>query len=189
MDANYNLDCVYCYCCTPFLGAFLRFLSHWRLADQVLILCLCHIPSEPCRLYLRWETTKFCIFRAGYITGLAMAVSLAHQIQWTQIIWYTITKQCGESNVGTPLLHQCSFSSLLVGAPQTSTALHTLPPRIHTISALAGCCSAVCQCICWQASQVEWLRYLVSSHCCCGYCFGLSRVLSTFISGSCGGKR
>jgi hypothetical protein len=27
-DANYNLDRACCYLCTPFLGAFLRFLSH-----------------------------------------------------------------------------------------------------------------------------------------------------------------
>jgi hypothetical protein len=33
------------------------------------------------------------------------------------------------------LLHQCSFSSLPVGAPQTFTALHTLPPKIFTVSA------------------------------------------------------
>ena len=45
-DATYNLDCAYCYYCTSFLGAFLRILSHQRLADQVLIMCLCYSPSD-----------------------------------------------------------------------------------------------------------------------------------------------
>ena len=54
------------------LGAFLRFLSHWGLADWVLILCPYCNPSELCRIYFRWEFAKFCIFRASYITGLSL---------------------------------------------------------------------------------------------------------------------
>ena len=54
------------------LGAFLRFLSHWGLANQVLVSCPYCNPSEPCRIYFRWEFTKFCVFRASYITGLSL---------------------------------------------------------------------------------------------------------------------
>jgi hypothetical protein len=36
-DVTYDLDHAYCYYCTSILGAFLRILSHRRLADRVLI--------------------------------------------------------------------------------------------------------------------------------------------------------
>jgi hypothetical protein len=52
-DATYNLDRAYCYFCTSILGAFLRILSYRKLADQVLITCLCYNSSELCRLYFR----------------------------------------------------------------------------------------------------------------------------------------
>ena len=52
-DTNYNLDHACCYFCTLFLGTFLKFLSHWGLADWVLILCPYYNPSELCRTYFR----------------------------------------------------------------------------------------------------------------------------------------
>jgi intergrase/recombinase len=39
---TYDLDHAYCYFRTSVLGAFLRLLSHRRLADRVLVACLCY---------------------------------------------------------------------------------------------------------------------------------------------------
>ena len=52
-DVTYDLDRVYCYYCTSVLGVYLRILSHRKLADRVLIVCLCYNSSELCKLYFR----------------------------------------------------------------------------------------------------------------------------------------
>ncbi len=52
-DVTYDLDRAYCYYRTSVLGVYLRILSHRKLADRVLVACLCYNSSELCRLYFR----------------------------------------------------------------------------------------------------------------------------------------
>ena len=83
---TYDLDRAFCYYHTSVLGVYLRILSHRKLADRVLVACLCYNSSELCRLYFRWEIAKFRVFRAGFLTGLSTLKGLQDVPEWGSIL-------------------------------------------------------------------------------------------------------
>jgi hypothetical protein len=60
-DMTYDLDRAYCYYCTSILGAFLRILSHQKLTDRVLVMCLCYSPLN-CVDFISGEKSQNYVF-------------------------------------------------------------------------------------------------------------------------------